>query len=93
MEFDITYVTTMFPLSGVSRPEIRVLKVRIGHYKTEINRNLFTKREVNLWNSLSKRDAETVSLCTQGRHFGYSGNQGIWRMQKIRTGIKDTLQS
>ena len=54
-------VERMLPLVGNSR--MRGLRIRGSKFKTELRRNYFSQRVVNLWNSLpqSAVDAGTVS--------------------------------
>ena len=53
----------MLPLVGPSRASGHSLMIRGSKFKTELRRNYFSQRVVNLWNSLpqSAVDAGTVS--------------------------------
>ena len=53
----------MLPLVGHSRTRGHCLRIRGSKFKTELRRNYFSQRVVNLWNSLpqSAVDAGTVS--------------------------------
>ena len=54
----------LFPPAGVSRTRGHSLRIRGRSFKTEMRRNFFTQRVVNLWNSLPQRavDAESLSI-------------------------------
>ena len=56
-------VERMLPLVGHSRMRGHSLRIRGSKFKTELRRNYFSQRVVNLWNSLpqSAVDAGTVS--------------------------------
>ena len=56
-------VEWMLPLVGHSRTRGPSLRIRGSKFKTELRRNYFSQRVVNLWNSLpqSAVDAGTVS--------------------------------
>ena len=51
-------VERMLPLVGHSRTRGHNLRIRGSKFKTELRRNYFSQRVVNLWNSV---DAGTVS--------------------------------
>ena len=53
----------MFPLVGQSRTRDHRFRIRGGRFKTEMKRNYFSQRVVNLWDSLpqSAVDAGTLS--------------------------------
>ena len=52
----------LFPLVGESRTRGHSLKIRGSRFKTELRRNFFTQRVVNLWNSLPSEAVEAPSL-------------------------------
>ena len=55
----------MLPLVGHSRMRGHSLRIRGSKFKTDLRRNYFSQRVMNLWNSLpqSAVDAGTVSKC------------------------------
>ena len=42
----------LFPLAGETRARGHSLKIKGGRFRTELRRNFFSQRVVNLWNSL-----------------------------------------
>ena len=52
----------LFPLVGESRTRGHSLKIRGSRFRTELRRNFFTQRVVNLWNSLPSETVEAPSL-------------------------------
>ena len=44
----------MFPMLGESRTRGHSLRIRGKSFRTEVRRNFFTQREVNIWNSLPR---------------------------------------
>ena len=52
----------MFPLVGETRIRGHSLRVKGRPYRTEMRRNFFSQRVVNLWNSLSQKAVEARSL-------------------------------
>jgi len=52
----------MFPLVGETTIRGHTLRVKGLSFKTEMRRNLFSQRVVNLWNSLPQRAVEAESL-------------------------------
>ena len=52
----------MFPLAGETRTRGYSLKIRGSRFRTELRRNFFTQRVVNLWNSLPSKAVEAISL-------------------------------
>ena len=53
----------MFPRVGESRTRGHSLRIRDKPFRTEVRRNFFTQRVVNLWNSLPRKVAEAKTLC------------------------------
>ena len=51
----------LFPLAGETRTR-HSLKIRGCRFRTELRRNFFTQRVVNLWNSLPSEAVEATSL-------------------------------
>ena len=62
-DMDKVDMERMFPLVGHSRMRGHILRIRGSKFKTELRRNYFSQRVVNLWNLLpqSAVDAGTVS--------------------------------
>ena len=52
----------MFPLAGETRSKGHSLKIRGNRLRTELRRNFFIQRFVNLWNSLPSEAVEATSL-------------------------------
>ena len=52
----------MFPLVGETRTRGHGLKIRGGRFRTELRKNFFAQRVVNLWNSLPSEAVEATSL-------------------------------
>ena len=50
----------MFPVVGKSRISLRI---RGKPFRTEVRRNFFTQRVVNVWNSLPQKVVEAKTLC------------------------------
>ena len=55
-------VERMFPLIGKTRTRGHNLRLKGRSFKTEIRRNFFSQRVVNLWNSLPQKAVEARSL-------------------------------
>ena len=55
-------VERLFPLRKDSRTRGHSLKIKEGRFRTELRRNFFTQRVVNLWNSLPVEVVEAASL-------------------------------
>ena len=55
-------VERLFPLKKDSRTRGHSLKIKGGRFRTELRRNFFTQRVVNLWNSLPVEVVEAASL-------------------------------
>ena len=51
-----------FPLRKESRTRGHSLKIKGGQFRTELRRNFFSQRVVNLWNSLPTEVVEATSL-------------------------------
>ena len=82
-------VERLFPLRKDSRTRGHSLKIKgEGWFRTELRRNFFTQRVVNLWNSLPVEVVEAVSLNiikTRVDRFligkgikGYGERAGMW---------------
>jgi len=52
----------LFPLAGETRTRGHSHKIRGSRFRTELRKNLFTQRVVNLWNSLPSEAVEATSL-------------------------------
>ena len=52
----------MFPMVGESRTRGHSLRMRGKPFRTEVRRNLFTHRVVNVWNSLPQKVVEAKML-------------------------------
>ena len=52
----------MSPLAGETRTRRHSLKIRGNRFRTELRRNFFTQRVMNLWNFLPSEAAEATSL-------------------------------
>ena len=52
----------MFPMLGESRTRGHSLRIRGRPFRTEMRKNFFTQRVVNLWNSLPQKAVEANSL-------------------------------
>ena len=52
----------LFPLAGETRTSGHSLKIRGSRFRTELRRNFFTQRVVNLRNSLPSEAVEATSL-------------------------------
>ena len=52
----------MFPRVGKTRTKGHNLRLKGRSFKTEMRRNFFSQRMVNLWNSLPQRAVEVRSL-------------------------------
>ena len=52
----------LFPQADETRTRGHGLKVRGSRFRTELRRNFFTQRIVNLWNSLPSEAVEATSL-------------------------------
>ena len=52
----------MLPMVGESRTRGHSLRIRGKPFRTEVRRNLFTQRVVNVWNSLPQKVAEAKIL-------------------------------
>ena len=52
----------LFPLAMETRTRGHSLKIRGSQFKTELRRNFFSQRVVNLWNSLPNEAVEATSL-------------------------------
>ena len=48
---------------GVSRTRGHSLRIRGKPFRTEVRRNFFTQRVVNVWNSLAQNVVEAKTLC------------------------------
>ena len=82
-------VERMFPLVGEARTRGHNLRVKGRSFKTEMRRNFFSLRVVNLWKSLPQRAVEAGSLSvfkTKIDRFlinkgmkGYREKAGEWR--------------
>ena len=55
-------VERMFPLVGKTRTRGHNLRLKGRSFKTEMRRNFFSQRVVNLWNSLPQKAVEARSL-------------------------------
>ena len=55
-------VERMFPLVGKTRTRGHNLRLKGRSFKTEMRRNFFSQRVVNLWNSLLQKAVEARSL-------------------------------
>ena len=55
-------VERMFPLVGKTRTRGHNLRLKGQFFKTEMRRNFFSQRVVNLWNSLPQKAVEARSL-------------------------------
>ena len=55
-------VERVFPLVGKTRTRGHNLRLKGRSFKTEMRRNLFSRRVVNLWNSLPQKAVEARSL-------------------------------
>ena len=73
----------LFPLETRSRGHS--LKIRGSRFRTELRRNIFTQRVVNLWNSLRSEAVEATSLTVfKARIYiflnskGYGERMGKW---------------
>jgi len=54
----------LFPLVGETKTRGHSLKIRGSRFRTEMRRNCFSQRVVNLWNSLPREAVEAASLST-----------------------------
>ena len=82
-------VERMFPLVGKTRTRGHNLRLKEQSFKTEMRRNFFSQRVVNLWNSLPQKAVEARSLSafkTEIDAFlidkgirGYKEKAGGWR--------------
>ena len=52
----------MFPMVGESRTRGHSLRIRGKPFRTEVRRNFFTQRMVNVWNSLPQNVVEAKKL-------------------------------
>ena len=52
----------LFPLAGETGTRGHSLKIRGSRLRTDLRRNFFTQRVVNLWNSLPSEAVEATSL-------------------------------
>ena len=52
----------LFPLAAETRTRGHGLKIRGSRFRTELRRNFFTQRVVNLWNSLPSEAVEATPL-------------------------------
>ena len=52
-----------FPMVGESKTRSQSLRIRDKPFRTEVRRNFFTQRVVNVWNSLLQKVAEAKTLC------------------------------
>ena len=69
----------MFPMLGESRTRGHSLRIKGRPFKTEVRKNFFTQRVVNLWNSLPQRAVEAKSLDGFKRELDRAlGASGIW---------------
>jgi len=59
---DRVEAATLLPLAMETRTRGLSLKIRGSRFKTELRRNFFSQRVVNLWNSLPNEAVETTSL-------------------------------
>ena len=59
---DKVNVDQMFPLVGQSRTRGHGYRLRGSRFKTEMRRNYFSQRVVNMWNSLPHSAVESESL-------------------------------
>ena len=81
-------VERMFPLVGKTRIRGHNLRRKEQSFKTEMRRNFFSQRVVNLWNSLLQKAVGARSLSifkTEIDRFlinkgirGYGGKAGEW---------------
>jgi len=55
-------VERMFPLVGKDRTRGHNVRLKGRSFKTEMRRNFFSQRVLNLWNSLPQRAVEAESL-------------------------------
>ena len=53
----------MFPMVGGSRTRGHSLRIRVKPFRTEVRRNFFTQRVVNLWSSLPQKVVEVKTFC------------------------------
>ena len=53
----------MFPMVGESRTRGHNLRIRDKPFRTEVRRNVFTQRMVNVWNSLPQKVGEAKTSC------------------------------
>ena len=68
----------LFPLAGETRPRGHGLKIRGSRFRTELRRNFFTQRVVNVWNSLPSEAVEATSLDVfKARIEKFLNSQGI----------------
>ena len=78
----------MFPLVGKTRTRRHNLRLKGRSFKTEMRRNFFSQRVVNLWNSLPQKAVEARSLSAFKRELdrfligkgikGYGEKAGKW---------------
>ena len=61
---DTSEAGNMFPMLGESRTRGHSLRIRGRLFRTEMRKNFFSQRVVNLWNSLPQRAVEANSLNT-----------------------------
>ena len=72
-------VERMFPLVGKTRTRGHNLRLKGRSCKTEMRRNFFSQRVVNLWNSLPQKAVEGRSLTVFKTAIDrFLINQGLW---------------
>jgi len=59
----------MFPMVGESRTRDNSLRIRGKPFRTEVRRNFFTQRMVNVWNSLPQNVDEAKMLSDVKKKF------------------------
>ena len=75
---DRVEVERFFPLSKEVRTRGHSLKIKGGRFRTELRRNFFSQRVVNLWNSLPTEVVEATSLnMFKARMDGFLIGKGI----------------
>ena len=75
----------MFPMVGESRTMGHSLRIRGKPFRTEVRRNFFTQRMMNVWNSLPQNAVEAKTLWNFKKKFdialgakGIKGYGGKW---------------
>ena len=68
----------LFPLTTETRTRGHSLKIRGSQFRTELRRNFFSQRVVNLWNSLPNEAVEATSINVfKSQIDRFSTNKGI----------------